>query len=73
MATDLAPVVLLEQYAIMKLAYTKIFQSLSMDDLVFQQHSEIARAINRREQDQARKTMETHIGGIFEVCRSEGL
>lgn len=61
------------QYAIMKLAYTKIFQSMGMDELVFQQHSEIARAINRREQDQARKAMETHIGGILEVCRSEGL
>ena len=61
------------QYAIMKLSYAKLFQFLSMDALIYQQHADIAAAIARRDPIQASKAMEEHIRGILNACRDGGL
>jgi GntR family transcriptional repressor for pyruvate dehydrogenase complex len=61
------------QYAIMKLSYAKLFRSLSIDALIYQQHADIAAAIARRDPIQASKAMEEHISGILNACREGGL
>jgi DNA-binding FadR family transcriptional regulator len=57
----------------MSYSYTKILESLRIDELIDGQHDAIFQAIADRSPERARQAMETHIGTILEICREHGL
>lgn len=61
------------QYYAMDIAYSQLFRSLGIDDLVFNQHAQIVEAIKNHNPPLANDAMEAHIGTILEICREKGL
>jgi GntR family transcriptional repressor for pyruvate dehydrogenase complex len=57
----------------MSYSYTKVLESLRIDELIDAQHDAIFQAIVARNPDSARQAMENHIGTILEICREHGL
>lgn len=57
----------------MSYSYTRILESLRIDELIDGQHDAIFQAIAERSPERARQAMETHIGTILEICREHGL
>jgi GntR family transcriptional repressor for pyruvate dehydrogenase complex len=57
----------------MSYSYTKLLESLHMDELIDQQHEEIFAAIVNHDRIQARQAMEAHIGTILDICLEHGL
>ena len=57
----------------MSYSYTKVLESLRIDELIDGQHDAIFQAIVARNPDSARQAMEKHIGTILEICREHGL
>ncbi len=57
----------------MSYSYTKVLESLRIDELIDGQHDAIFQAIAERNPERARQAMETHIGTILEICREHGL
>lgn len=57
----------------MSYSYTRILESLRIDELIDGQHDAIFLAIADRSPERARQAMETHIGTILEICREHGL
>lgn len=57
----------------MSYSYTKVLESLRIDELIDSQHDAIFQAIVARNPERARQAMETHIGTILEICREHGL
>jgi GntR family transcriptional regulator, transcriptional repressor for pyruvate dehydrogenase complex len=57
----------------MSYSYTRILESLRIDELIDGQHDAIFQAIADRSPERARQAMETHIGTILEICREHGL
>jgi len=57
----------------MSYSYTKVLESLRIDELIDGQHDAIFQAIVARNPQQARQAMENHIGTILEICREHGL
>ena len=61
------------QYHVMDIAYSQLFGSMGIDDLVLNQHTLIMEAIKSHNPSLAHGTMEAHIGIILEICRENGL
>ncbi len=57
----------------MSYSYTKVLESLHIDQLIDGQHEEIFAAIVNRDPNRARQAMETHIGTILDICLEHGL
>ncbi|MCF8094668.1 MAG: FadR family transcriptional regulator [Desulfobacteraceae bacterium] len=53
-------------------AYTSILRSLGIDDLIDSQHEEIALAIANHDPERARRSMESQISTVLEICREHG-
>lgn len=61
------------QYSVMDIAYNKLFHSMNIEDLIFDQHIKIAGAIKRHDSSLARESMEEHIGTILTICKDNDL
>jgi GntR family transcriptional regulator, transcriptional repressor for pyruvate dehydrogenase complex len=57
----------------MSYSYTKVLESLRIEDLIDGQHDAIFLAIVERNPNLARRAMETHIGTILEICKEHSL
>ena len=57
----------------MSYSYTKVLESLHIDQLIDGQHEEIFAAIVNRDPNRARQAMEVHIGTILDICLEHGL
>jgi len=57
----------------MSYSYTKLLESLRIDELIDKQHDQIYEAIVSRDAVGARQAMESHINTILSICREHGL
>lgn len=57
----------------MSYSYSKVLESLRIDELIDRQHDQILAAIVDHDPPRARQAMETHIGTILEICLEHGL
>jgi GntR family transcriptional repressor for pyruvate dehydrogenase complex len=57
----------------MSYSYTKVLESLRIEDLIDGQHDAIFLAIVERNPNLARRAMETHISTILEICKEHSL
>jgi GntR family transcriptional repressor for pyruvate dehydrogenase complex len=57
----------------MSYSYTKVLESLRIDELIDGQHDRIFAAIVDRDPTRARLAMEAHIGAILEICLEHSL
>ena len=57
----------------MSYSYSKVLESLRIDELIDSQHDRIFAAIVDRDPTRARLAMEAHIGAILEICLEHGL
>lgn len=57
----------------MSYSYSKVLESLCIDELIDRQHDQILAAIVDHDPPRARQAMETHIGTVLEICLEHGL
>ncbi len=57
----------------MSYSYSKVLESLRIDQLIDGQHEEIYAAIVSHDPKRARQAMEAHIGTILDICLEHGL
>lgn len=57
----------------MNLAFPTLIKDEKLDELTFDQHATIFKAIENRDPELAAQTMENHIGVLLEMCIQKGL
>lgn len=57
----------------MNLAFPTLIKDQKLDEMTFDQHINIFKAIQNRDPELAAKTMESHIGVLLQICVEKGL